>query len=176
MSDTTADTTAAPGATAPAESVESLWVKAYQGEILGEALFARMAEKFDDPGHRHKMQVLATLERRTKEACIPALQRAGISTDPDPNTVRDADALADALDSVSWDEFMVSFEPVLTEFLALYARIGELDPSERETADLLVAHELALGEFARAEVAGADHSAGDSDNSLAPINALPHMQ
>ena len=30
------------------------------------------------------MRVLATLERRTKEATAPALERAGISTDPDP--------------------------------------------------------------------------------------------
>ena len=169
----TGTTSDAPApATAPAEGIESLWVKAYQGEVLGEALFAGMAEQFDDPGHRHKMQVLASLERRTREACIPALQRAGISIDPDPDQVRDGGALAEALASVSWGDFVSSFEPVLSDFLAVYARIGELDPSERATADLLVAHELALGEFARAEVAGT----GDSDSSLAPIIALPHMQ
>jgi hypothetical protein len=102
------------------------------------------------------------------------LQRAGISTEPDPAKVREGDALAKALTSVSWGDFMGSFEPVLSDFLAVYVRIGELDPSEQATADLLVAHELALGEFAKAEAEAA--GAGDSDSTLAPISALPHMQ
>ena len=32
------------------------------------------------------MRMLATLERRTKEATAPALERAGVSTEPDPET------------------------------------------------------------------------------------------
>ena len=39
-------------------------------------------------------------------------------------------------------------------------RIGELDPAEQAASDLLVAHEVALRDFARAELAG------DSDTSL----------
>ena len=34
------------------------------------------------------MRVLATLERRTKEAVAPALERAGISTEPDPEMLQ----------------------------------------------------------------------------------------
>jgi hypothetical protein len=52
----------------------------------------------------------------------------------------------------------------------MYRRIGELDPSESETSELLVAHELALRSFARAEIAG------DTETSLDRINALAHMQ
>ena len=67
--------------------------------------------------------------------------------------------LADALPSgcaghVSGREFMAMFEPITSQFIPLYRRIGELDPAERETSDLLVAHELALRDFARAEIAG----------------------
>ena len=39
------------------------------------------------------MRVLATLERRTKEAAAPALERAGVSTEPDP----EMEAMAAAL-------------------------------------------------------------------------------
>jgi hypothetical protein len=78
--------------------------------------------------------------------------------------------LADAVSSLSWAELMATFEPVTTQFAAMYARIGELDPAEQDTADLLVAHELALRQFARQELAG---QGGDS---LSAINALAHMQ
>ena len=59
--------------------------------------------------------------------------------------------------------------PITAQYIPLYQRIGELSPAERETADLLVAHEVALRDFAAAEVAG------DRAGSLEPITALAHM-
>ena len=53
----------------------------------------------------------------------------------------------------------------------MYARIGELDPSEIETSELLVAHELALRNFARAEIAGETDASLDRDQT-----PLAHMQ
>jgi len=50
------------------------------------------------------------------------------------------------------------------------ARIGQLNADERATADLLVAHELALRDFGRLELEG------KGDDSLAAIMALPHLQ
>jgi hypothetical protein len=112
---------------------------------------------------------LSTMERKTKEAMAPSLQRAGLSTEPDPDTVRAAASLADGLAAIPWVEFVASFAPVTAQYSAMYVRIGELDPSERETADLLVAHEAALQEFGRREVAG------NGEDSLAAVVALPHM-
>jgi hypothetical protein len=154
----------------PDDQVETLWVKSYQGEIMGEIFFERIAERTADTDQRLKMGVLSRLERRTGAALVPALGRAGISTDVDPATLTDAESLADAVAALSWAELMATFEPVTTQFAAMYARIGELDPSEQDTADLLVAHELALREFARQELAG------NGDGSLQAINALAHMQ
>jgi hypothetical protein len=65
---------------------------------------------------------------------------------------------------------MATFEPITSQFCALYRRIGELDPAEKETSDLLVAHELALRAFAQAEIDG------DTGASLDQITALAHMQ
>ncbi|HEX3334708.1 MAG TPA: hypothetical protein VHS57_10215 [Acidimicrobiales bacterium] len=146
-----------------------LWVKAYQGEVLGEALFDRMADQMDDADHKAKMRVLAKLERRTKEAVAPALERAGLSTQPDDESLETAEALAGAADT-PWKDLMATFEPITSQFCAMYRRIGELDPSERAASDLLVAHELALRAFARAEIDGA------TDTSLDQINALAHMR
>jgi hypothetical protein len=153
----------------PDEAVAALWVKAYQGEVLGEAFFGAVAEQLQDEKRAAKMRVLALLERRTKEATAPALERAGISTDPDPESITTAGVLAGAVSSLAWEDFLGSIEPVTTQYLQLYTRIGELDPSEQATADLLVAHERALRNFARRELAG------DTVTSLDEINALAHM-
>lgn len=153
----------------PDDPLDVLWVKAYQGEVLGEALFGRMADQLDDEEHKSKMRVLATLERRTKESIAPALERAGLSTEPDPESLGTAEALAGAA-TTPWKDLLATFEPITSQFCAMYRRIGELDPSESEMSELLVAHELALRNFARAEIAG------DTTTSLEQINALAHMQ
>lgn len=153
----------------PDDSLNELWVKAYQGEVLGEALFGRMADQITDEDHATKMRVLSTLERRTKEAIAPALERAGLSTEPDPDSLSTAEALAGAA-TTPWSDLLATFEPITSQFCAMYRRIGELDPSERDASELLVAHELALRNFARAEIAG------ETATSLDEINALAHMQ
>jgi hypothetical protein len=164
------ETTPAESMFSPDDAVETLWTKSYDGEVLGEVLFARMAERFDDPAHRHKMQVLSTMERRTKEMLVEPLQRAGLPTGEKATTIAEAEALAQALADVSWSDFLGSFEPITSQYAAMYARIGELNPAERATADLLVAHEHALRDFGRLELEG------KGDDSLAVILALPHLQ
>ncbi len=153
----------------PDDPLDVLWVKAYQGEVLGEALFDRIADQIDDEDHKAKMRVLAKLERRTKESVAPALERAGLSTEPDRESLQTAEALSSAA-ATPWNDLLATFEPITSQFCAMYRRIGELDPSERETSELLVAHELALRNFARAEIAG------ETATSLDPINALAHMR
>jgi hypothetical protein len=153
----------------PDEGIEALWAKAYQGEVLGEILFGGIAERLEDPDRAAKMRVLATLEQRTKAATAPALERAGVSTEPDPETVATAEALLPGALALTWAELMATIGPITEQFIPLYQRLGVLNAAERETADLLVAHEEALRDFARAEVEG------DPDGSLASINALAHM-
>jgi hypothetical protein len=172
MNDSGTDTAPDP-IFSPEDGIEGLWVKAYQGEVLGEQLFDRVAAQLEENGeaeHAAKMRVLATMERRTKEAIAPALERAGISTQADPEVLATAEILAGATATISWNELMASFEPITAQYSAMYVRIGELDLAEQAAADLLVAHELALRNFARAELAG------QSDTSLDDINALAHMR
>jgi hypothetical protein len=152
------------------DSLETLWIKAYQGEVLGEILFKGIADQLEDPERARKMRVLGRLECKTKEAAAPALQRAGISTEPDPETVSLAEALIESTAQVPWDDIMGSFGTITAQYREMYARIGELDPSEIETSDMLVAHELALASFGRLELAG------DLTGSLDEIEALPHLQ
>ncbi len=81
MSDTETGTDPEPIFSAE-DGLEKLWVQAYQGEVLGEELFERVAAQLDEDGepeHAAKVRVLATLELRTKEAIAPALARAPAS-------------------------------------------------------------------------------------------------
>ena len=116
------------------------------------------------------MRVLSELERRTKEAAAPALARAGVDTRPDPEVLSTAAALVPDAAALGWDDLMESFEPITSQYIPLYRRIGELDAAEREISDLLVAHERALSAFARAELVG------QTATSLEAIEALPHMR
>jgi hypothetical protein len=150
------------------DSLEELWVRAYQGEVLGEALFGRIADRLDDPERADKMRMLATLERKTKEAMVPSMERAGLPTEPDPETLTLADALSAG--DIPWSDFLAATEAITVQYIPLYQRIGELDPSEIAMSELLVAHEAALRSFARAELDGATRT------SLDAINALAHMR
>ncbi len=154
----------------PEDPIQEILAKAYQGEVLGEALFQGIAEQLDDADHAAKMRVLSELERRTKEAAAPALARAGVDTRPDPEVLSTAAALVPDAAALGWDDLMESFEPITSQYIPLYRRIGELDPAEREISDLLVAHERALCAFARAELVG------QTATSLEAIEALPHMR
>lgn len=151
----------------PEDPLDVLWVRAYQGEVLGEALFGKIADTLEDPDRAAKMRVLSLLERKTKEAIAPSLERAGLSTEPDPEMAALADALAV---DMAWGDFLAATEAITVQYIPLYERIGELDPTERVASELLVAHEAALRSFARAEMRG------DTGSSLDEINALAHMR
>jgi hypothetical protein len=154
----------------PQDGVSELWTKAYQGEVLGELLFGAIADHLDDPDQAAKMRVLATMEQRTKEAAVPGLERAGISTEPDPEVEATVTALLPGALAMGWSGLMATIPPITAQYIPLYQRIGELNPAEREISDLLVAHEAALHAFAQAEMEG------DPATSLEPIMALPHMR
>ena len=55
---------------------DDLWVEAYQGEVLGETLFTLLSERQGDPTRRHQLEVLATLERATKQLAEPHVAAA----------------------------------------------------------------------------------------------------
>jgi hypothetical protein len=153
----------------PTDDLATLWFKAYQGEVSGEVLFGIVAAASDDPDQRRKMELLTRLEERTRKACVPAMVRNGLSTDPDAKTVSEAEALGEVVVTMSWADFLSAFEAITTDFIALYERIGELAAADKAESEILVAHELALREFARRELAGR------SADSTELIEALAHM-
>jgi hypothetical protein len=152
-------------------TADELWVESYQGEVLGEALFGTLAEREDDPDRRHQLQTLALLERATKELAEPVFERRALDRGDTTATVNTATEMADAVTGMTWEQFLGSFEPVTSQFLAKYQELVTLssEPEEHAIAEAYVAHERALAAFARRALGQED---GDP---LEPILALAHV-
>jgi hypothetical protein len=152
-------------------SAEELWVESYQGEVLGEALFAAMAEREADPDRRHQLEVLTRLERTTKDLAEPVFHARGLDRGDTAASLATAAALGDALADTSWEEFLAGLGPVTTEFLAKYHQLvdGARDELERRVAQAYVAHEEALAAFGRRALG---QEAGEP---LELILELPHV-
>lgn len=148
-----------------------LWVESYQGEVLGEALFGLLAEREGDAEHRRQLEVLTLLERTTKELAEPVFERGGFDRGDTAGSLATASAFAEGLAGTSWDAFLDSFEPIISEFLARYRQLTELaeDDRDRAVAEAYVAHELALASFVRRSLG---HEPGEP---LEEILALPHV-
>lgn len=149
----------------------ALWVEAYQGEVLGEALFGGLAEREADPGRRAQLQALAVLERSTRVLAEPVLARAGLDRGSTAATLEQVRTMLDGVAAMTWEAFLESIEPVAGRFLETYRQLVEAatDDDERAVADAYVAHELALAAFARRALGRED---GDP---LEPIRSLPHV-
>ena len=152
-----------------AGDVNHLLRKAFEGEVLGEAFFGRLAARTDDDVRRQKLDALRRLEASTKELLRPSLERHGVSTDEDEPR-RTGVSLGDAAAAMPWGELLGSFEPATKEYVAVYMQLRNMvAEDERPMVDSLVAHEAALCEFCRRELGG------EGSRSVDPILALPHV-
>jgi hypothetical protein len=143
-----------------------LWVESYQGEVLGEAYFAGMAQRVTDPALREKVDLLRCLERSTKELLQPVINRLGVAAEPDQAMV---DAAGNVTD-VEYLPMLKTFVAAAAEYLGRYTQLRKLvEPPDASIVDQLIAHELAFELFARRELAG------ENDNSTEPILALSHV-
>ena len=150
---------------------DELWVESYQGEVLGEALFALMASREPDHARREQLEALTLLERATRELAEPVLARRGIDRGDTDASLATAQQFADALADTSWEGFLRSLTPVTAQFLAKYEELVALcdDAEDRSVAMQYCAHERALASFAH-------RSLGDeAGEPLERVFALPHV-
>ncbi len=147
-----------------------LWAESYQGEVLGETIFGLLAERQTDEEHRQQLELLALLERSTKELAEPVFDRNGFDRGDTAASVAAATEAASAAAEMPWADMLASIEPIADGFLAKYRELITLvdNDEDRAVAEAYVAHELALVEFARRA------QRGDVD-ATAPILALPHV-
>ena len=147
----------------------TIWREAFEGEALGEALFARMAELAEEPGRRAKLELLQRLEGSTRDLVRPVLDRLGIDTAGESAAAESGRTFGEAAAAQPWEQLLGGLEANTAKYAAMYAELRPLaDPQDRDVVEALVDHERALCDFARRELAG------DTDPGAA-IRALPHV-
>ncbi len=137
----------------------------YQGEVLGEAVFACYVGLEEDPERRYKWGTLLQLETETKARLRPFLTQLGLSIAQ--NDVREPVAeFAKSFTSKSWREHMQELAQITAFYLERFKEIESAAPDpEREVAHSMVIHETALNTFAQRELGG------DAENSLDDVIA-----
>ena len=133
---------------------------AYEEEVSGEAFFEALAGLHEGTLHQ-ALTLMAQMERvtarvlspliakRLSEACdIAALRRAGMQD-------------AEALRATSAQDLLVHMRDDYPAYVTEFEWVVQMAPHEdRPLAQVLVEHEVAIIEFARAELAGDAHSLG----------------
>ena len=151
-----------------AEDYATYIYERYEGEVYGEAMFRAMAEAATDPENARKLRVLEQLERETKEALLPEVEATGGQTRENSERLADANKIGAQFGSAPWLDMMKGMSVELEKYVAESQRCEALAPPGREAlVKQVTAHEQALLDFARSEIAGAD-----ADESLAPVVAL----
>ena len=127
----------------------------YQGEVLGEAFFAYCVAHEGDAARRHKWASLLQLETETKARLRPFLASLGLSVAQDDVLAKIGEITA-GFAAKSWTQHMHEIDEITSFFLDKFRAIAAAAPagSEREMATVMVAHETAINNFAKRELAG----------------------
>ena len=142
-------------------------IDAYQGEVLGEALFALRAELEPEAAAEAKWRVLERLERFVKARLRPELERRGLSTAEDPAKVEEGRKAAVGVASLPPETAASALRDAIGRFVAEVAAAREAAPADLSgIASLVLGHEQALLEFAERELAG------DGEKSVEPVEAF----
>jgi hypothetical protein len=126
----------------------------YVGEVGGEALFWGLAQRAQ-PERARKWLALAQVEARVGRYLAETLllrRHTLPSCDTQPARARER---CDAVAGKSWPELMQWLEIIACDALVEMRADAALLPEDlRETGDYVLAHEQALIDFARLELAG----------------------
>jgi hypothetical protein len=143
---------------------QDLLLDAYRGELFGEAYFKALADAETDEGKREKLRALEELELRTGDMLRKAVAAEGLDDSDHPESREVGAQIGRANIGMPWDEWAQGLAAVLPDFLAKFRRCREVSPDPAdEVMVMLVAHEEAIAEFARLELAG------EGDKSLEVI-------
>ncbi len=121
---------------------------AYQGEVLGEAFFALLAEREADPERAGRWRQLERLERHVKTRLRAELEQRGLPVDEDASQRETGRTLAIAVSKLDWnaqcDAIAGSVRNGLDEN---HAVLDAAPPELADTVRFFIGHEEALLEF-----------------------------
>jgi hypothetical protein len=135
---------------------------AYEEEISGETYFARLAE-FQTGRAREALELMAAMEVVTARAIEPVLARNGIAITSIDQLRQEGRAEAERLAHVGATELFTTMRDTYDAYVAEFeATKAQAPDADRPAMQILIDHEVALIDFARAELRG------DAD-SLQPL-------
>ncbi len=124
---------------------------AYHGEVLGEAMFAAMADLTADADRAGQLRLMALIERQTREQLGVLCDREGIERRDEPLEASGRRAGEKAgRPNWDWERFLRSFEPATSEALVRYRVMRDLLAPEGDSGAMrsLVVHEEVLQQMA----------------------------
>jgi hypothetical protein len=139
--------------------------RAYEGELIGERLYRRLAERSRDEDMREKMLLISDVERRTNRLLQPLAEelQVEVSQSTISRVMRDR---ARQLQSLSWAAFIEKAAFDWPPFIMRFEALRDAGPPvARATLQLVVGHEIALVEFIRLERGGAPRA-----TAIEPLN------
>jgi hypothetical protein len=141
----------------------------YRGEILGEALFSRLAALSASNDRCYQFSVLLQLESEAKVRLRPLLTRLGLSVVEDGAARREGEARAERISAQPWPQTLREWTPWIENAIRDYQALAREAPAEdQEALEYMVRHEQVLAAFLAGELA-------EQGASLAPVlNFLSH--
>jgi hypothetical protein len=142
-------------------SLETILGEVYKGEVIGEAFFCQMLERFKDPADQFKSSCLLQLETELKAQLRPYLLTHNIPVIEQDDWRQQGRDLAGSLIGESWQEVMPQFVELMNGFIKLFEEMaGVVGPIHPELGEFMMAHEQSIHDFATRE------AAGDTDTSI----------
>lgn len=137
---------------------ETLLRKAFEGEIIGEAMYDRLAVLADNDHRRETARLAAEVERTTADALLPLMTRHGIPFDRHRAWNVGIRYTDESIDK-GWHGYFADVLPLAEQALTGMKRLHALsDEQDQIATGRLVAHEEALLEFVRRELEGVPDS------------------
>jgi cytochrome P450 len=150
---------------------------AYQGEVVGEAFFALMAEREIDGGAAAKWRVLEHLERHVKGRLRAELLRRGLPAEEDRGKVEEGRKTAASFAAVPREAAARLLRDAVKGFVdGFRASLGAAPAEAKEIAEFVLRHEEALLAYSEREVAGAPESTRPISDFLAATGAGPDLE
>ena len=136
----------------------------YEEEIEGEAYFARLADRFDDPEHARKLRLLAEVERHAASGVAPLIEKHGLAPRPRDALITSGYADADTT-SLDWSALIAEMQESYKGYLSAFEALEAMGPAEdKARLSFLTEHEVAAIKFL-------DLETSDPAKSAAPLEA-----
>jgi hypothetical protein len=155
------------------QTFEAVLEELYKGEVIGEAFFNRLIERFPDPEDQFKSSCMLQLETEFKARLRPFLLAHRISLIEQEEWRQVGLNLADTLNGESWQEVRTQFVGMMDGFIAGFKEMQSVVlPVYQDLGEFMITHEQSIHDFATLEAAGNTETSIDNVVEIL-VNPLP---